>query len=1716
MKLINQIQKKSKASELLEAETQGVDLKQTDQELLKRVNTKDLNVLFNTASPLSNSESLVLNADTQRISISCLDTETPHLSSADTKKLSILTADTQSIDLLAADIQAPDIFSADTQVLLAADTKVSELLTADTQALDLFAADTQAPDLLSADTQTPDLLTVDTQAPELLDADDRIRSKLSDSEIMGSSTQALVARLSDSDLVGSSTEPLGGKLSDSDLMFASTQALVAKLSESDLMGAATQALPDSELLLSDSLLLGSATQAVTSSDSSHTEGGGLHVVDSMDLLESACDSSTEDLLMLATQPVFKLPCLPMGKRKSSSSIPEPNPTLDADTEPLVAVTAIIVADTVPFEEANKEIATILDTDTEPYIGSSDGASVDCLADDTAPLGASSTETEEVSDSTKSVDEDETQCLESFTEIKNNLEAEAVAGKVDQVLDHPPVIQNVEYTDDAASDCSEDLLANEEELDLNLEDTVSEPTEGSETSRLSNTTLSSVSMVEASQPSHPSITKLMSVNNKTDFNSLSMDQTSVVESDIVSANDDTDAMSEASDNLLEDQEDPSVEEPLDLPLEITKAANPAPLAAFLLAENMDSPVFKKGRPLTPVEMAIRNNAGANDSKELCLMLDSSIEDSPIFRKKNSSVCSATQNNSGFIKSLVDDDESMDKDENSAVEASVKIPVSPVKFEDHVDAGQLINDKIEGLRNSGMDSVTKLSNPISVRRRSSTPEEVLNIVKDPPASHVRTEIIAEVVSPNKSPDADSGPLLPETQALSVDEEEISEDEDELLTINVVQTKQEVNNSGEETAKEVNVNEGESMGKGKRSRKLTPKAEMLKINDEGGNKNFHAEQNVTSGSKKVVNKSRKSINKEVEDIESDSPKVLAGRKQNKSEDLVETPFASKRLGRGKRIIKPSRKSEMNEVAETQPWVPAIKTIEHAIVPELNEEPTQPYERDPEVLLPGESGIEVDTCAETQPLGLEETVSEEPISKKSKIADGYVPPVKKSSRRSQVSKPPLEDNVSSRISKRKSAIQALESILPSTSTSADTSIVGKSRGRSMKLPGSLLLDSEEVENQNIKLVEKKKQAVNKLGRRKKLKVPDSLLIESPAAADMFVDDADSIPSPLTNGTPVIPLKTKGTRKYRTKAQNSEAVTDDLEAIVEDEPLERKKTVRSSRNSRALNNTNVQSVKPRVSRASLQQSGPSRKSLDDFSPRSKNKMTGVDMTVTAGEIQDGENKAVKKGAKKNTKESEEIEQVEPKKNEAVEDGVDMSVTAGEVMAGRETRKNLKIIPVHAKNEEPSSIKANAAFNKVVGRGIKAGEDTTVVNVELSEKSVNETVVEIKPRRGRPKKDEAIDNAAVETKPIGRGRGRKADPGNSTVAVMEAEMPEPTAPVVGKRGGRNRRTEPVEVNTELSVGRSNTSEKRMSVMPGTDTKTTGRKGRGKKDSETSQSSTVSNVSTMEVKKGSTGKAASVKKESEVTVSSSSIESRGRKRPAEETPEGSSSKKRVEDVSSSGSVRSRLNSSLDSTASPSLRKVESLIKKKQLVMFTGYNDLTDITLVKELNGSTTDSLTLCTVLVTDQIRRTAKFLSMVGRGVPIVTPMWLTESKRSGKFLDPWDFILKDPANEKKWGFKLEDTLKKASRARLLEGLKIHVTGQVKPSPEQCKDFIECGGGEFIETLPSTPLPDLYIVCCAEDKKLTIALGKLGVSVMDKEWMLSGLLKYKLDKSLKLK
>ncbi len=57
---------------------------------------------------------------------------------------------------------------------------------------------------------------------------------------------------------------------------------------------------------------------------------------------------------------------------------------------------------------------------------------------------------------------------------------------------------------------------------------------------------------------------------------------------------------------------------------------------------------------------------------------------------------------------------------------------------------------------------------------------------------------------------------------------------------------------------------------------------------------------------------------------------------------------------------------------------------------------------------------------------------------------------------------------------------------------------------------------------------------------------------------------------------------------------------------------------------------------------------------------------------------------------------------------------------------------------------------------------------------------------------------------------------------------------------------------------------------------------------------------------------------------------------------------------------------------------------------------------------------------------AQFLCCVARGLPVVSPAWIAESRKAGLFLDPWTFLLRDEANEKKLGFKLEATLHQVS------------------------------------------------------------------------------------------
>ncbi|MBN3297614.1 MDC1 protein, partial [Amia calva] len=137
-----------------------------------------------------------------------------------------------------------------------------------------------------------------------------------------------------------------------------------------------------------------------------------------------------------------------------------------------------------------------------------------------------------------------------------------------------------------------------------------------------------------------------------------------------------------------------------------------------------------------------------------------------------------------------------------------------------------------------------------------------------------------------------------------------------------------------------------------------------------------------------------------------------------------------------------------------------------------------------------------------------------------------------------------------------------------------------------------------------------------------------------------------------------------------------------------------------------------------------------------------------------------------------------------------------------------------------------------------------------------------------------------------------------------------------------------------------------------------------------------------------------------------------------------------------------------------------------VLFTGVRDEAAEEVVCRLGGSMTEGVHDCTHLVTDRVRRTVKLLCAVARGVPVVTTHWLDKCGKSGCFLPPSGFLVKDTVQEKNFNFSLAESLLRASKQPLLQGYEIHVTPSVKPEPAQMKDIIVCSGARYLPKMPT--------------------------------------------------
>ncbi|KAM9488352.1 mediator of DNA damage checkpoint protein 1 isoform 1-T1 [Clarias gariepinus] len=190
---------------------------------------------------------------------------------------------------------------------------------------------------------------------------------------------------------------------------------------------------------------------------------------------------------------------------------------------------------------------------------------------------------------------------------------------------------------------------------------------------------------------------------------------------------------------------------------------------------------------------------------------------------------------------------------------------------------------------------------------------------------------------------------------------------------------------------------------------------------------------------------------------------------------------------------------------------------------------------------------------------------------------------------------------------------------------------------------------------------------------------------------------------------------------------------------------------------------------------------------------------------------------------------------------------------------------------------------------------------------------------------------------------------------------------------------------------------------------------------------------------------------------------------------------------------------------------SLTGQTHKVLFTGVVDEDGEKVVVRLGGGLAKGVADMTHLVTDKVRRTVKFLCAVARGVPIVTPDWLSKCGKAGSFLSPNGFLVKDTEQEKKFNFSLQESLRVASSQPLLQGYEIHVTPSVKPEPAHMKEIITCCGARFLPKMPSArKAQTVVVVSCEEDGALCERARSLSFPVVSAEFLLTGILQQKVD------
>nr|GMD85663.1 microcephalin isoform X1 [Ipomoea batatas] len=171
------------------------------------------------------------------------------------------------------------------------------------------------------------------------------------------------------------------------------------------------------------------------------------------------------------------------------------------------------------------------------------------------------------------------------------------------------------------------------------------------------------------------------------------------------------------------------------------------------------------------------------------------------------------------------------------------------------------------------------------------------------------------------------------------------------------------------------------------------------------------------------------------------------------------------------------------------------------------------------------------------------------------------------------------------------------------------------------------------------------------------------------------------------------------------------------------------------------------------------------------------------------------------------------------------------------------------------------------------------------------------------------------------------------------------------------------------------------------------------------------------------------------------------------------------------------------------------------------------IIENLGGLVTSDGSECTHVVTGKVRKTLNFCKALCSGSWIISPSWLKESFRKGRFVDEMPFILKDEDYELKYTTELKSAVlgAKSHPQSLLNGYDICLAAHVQPPASMLSAIVKSAGGNVLGGLEEVnDAKKTVFVACEEDMDEALSAAEKGIRTFCSEWFMNCIMKQQLD------